>query len=287
MRVSRHWSLRRILLAGVVIMTLLGLAGCYRPTGEDRSRILLSVDAEGGGRVEIVPASMGGSPDADLRAIGDRMAPQIFPTSVSRSVDIIRPVGAENYIRIQAAGVYQPGASATWHIDLRPAVSDLIPFASSRGVFFGHLEISVALPPVPVRARWMLEPARSEENYWEWDDVSAGPSGSVIMTPQPWRGILVPALSLASLILMMVSFLAGRISRAVTAGSSLICVLIATAALILSSSPRFVDLGVAGLLSGRLLTLLGFMPILAVVAALGGAIILVRSAIAASPDGAH
>jgi len=275
--------LRRSAVPVVAVLGVsVGLAGCYRPTGEDRSRWLVSIDAEGGGRADLVPAAVGAQ-EADLRAVGDRAAPLLFPVASSRRVEVVRPPGASSYVRVRAWGVYRPGRSATWALDLRPAVSDLVEFAAGCGVSFGHLRVSVALPPVPASVRWSLEPARGEQGYWEWDEVSAGPAGTVTMAPRPWRSGACAVLAVASLALVIGSVLVGRRRRrAVEAGLSLAGVVAAAGALIFSSGSWSSELGVAGLLSGWPLTLVGVMvPVLAGVAAVAGLIVLVRLAAAA------
>jgi len=266
----------RVVLVVTVVGLSFGLVGCYRPTGEDRSRLMVSIDAEGQGQADIVPVAIGAADD-DLRAVGERAAPQLFPVATSRRVEIVRPLGALPYARVRASGVYRPGRSATWAVDLRPFVSDLIPFAATRQVLFGRLRVSVALPQVPARVRWSLEPARGEEGYWEWDDVSAGPAGAVTMTPRPWRAAACGLLAVASFALVIGSVLAGRRRRVVAGGVSFAGVVVAVTALVLSAGSWFAELGVAGLLSGWSLTLAGSTPVLAAVAVPAGLAVLVRS----------
>jgi hypothetical protein len=265
-------------LAGAIAA---GFAGCdpFPSSGAPGAvAVDLSLDSQGGADVDLFLDARVRS-NAELTALGEQIAPLLFPTASRRIIEIDDNSGGYPFVHIAAAGAYRPGRHPKFTFDARPAVTALL----AEG--FKSVDLNMGVP-FTVPSTDLLVPAADprQQDTWAWNVLASGsaaPVGSIVMAPNPWPSLIAIGLTPVSLALLGYSVLSLRRRRQVSATMAAgTAGLAAVVIFVLSSVAAPENLGVIGYLSGGWQTTASVstsVPILIVALAALGVITTARS----------
>jgi hypothetical protein len=222
------------------------------------------VNADGSGTAEMYLDDSHRS-DAQLHAWGEAVGSRLFPSATSLAVRVDPNSGGYPFVVIDAQGLYQPGPQPQVSLDTRDAVSWLL----SNGT--KTVDVYIDSPRVPLTASW-TPPRGPDELSWVWTKITTGaaaPFGVIVMSPEPWLGVLPVLLTVLAIGLLIGSYVVFRRRRRralpmVLAG----CAFIASAVVVMQAGAVLPNnLGVAGVVSSTWVQVASAVTLLSLLAA--------------------
>jgi hypothetical protein len=244
----------RAAVAGVVASLLLTACDpASVPSQPDRAYI--SVDVVGAGRAE-VRGILGGHLDgAVIDVVGERLAQVLFPGRDVR-VEVNGNDGGYPYLFMIAFDAYTPGLRVVVEIDVGPAIEAL------RDVGFTDGSFTLCFPEVDIEVtKGTVGPSGCAE--WPLERPPIAAQIEVVMRPRPSVWLPEAALALVSAVAAVVAVFGLRRRRwsmrwmVASAGAGLAG---ATCLVAFGTSEGGDALGVAGVVSGRLLDVASVAP---------------------------
>ena len=239
-----------LLLAAAALTSACDPAPYEGPVG--KTTVDMVLESQGGGHARVYLYT-GVQDESQAKALGEELAPLIFPVASHRAVTVGRDRVTDTLlVRISGAGVYIPGTDATFPLDAGSITAAL--FRDG----FTNLDLTLSGPSVRTTGDWGPAGDTGDGKTWRWRSLKSAddaPVGALSMHPQPWRGVGACALALlgwAVIAYAVFALVRRQRIRAILAGLGLMGV--AGIAMVGGLGTVTENLGVAGWLSGVPLT---------------------------------
>ena len=279
--------MKRAIVAALAAVVVASLAACdpYGPSGQtDAVDIQVVVNTDGSTTAQVFLDDTAVRSDAQLLTWGHAIGTRLFPSATSLAVRV-EPNGAGYpFAVIDAPDVYEPGPHPRVSLDTRDAVTWILAQDAEL------VDVYVDAPGIPLTATW--EPSRGQDvAEWAWMDVADAadaPVGVVVMSPEPWIGLLAVTLTALGVAALIGAFvvLRRRPRRhrviAITLASG---AFVASLAVLLRGGANLPDnLGVAGVASNTWVEVAAIVTALAVLQIPAACIIVAAAASQRTPS---
>jgi uncharacterized membrane protein YbaN (DUF454 family) len=268
-----------LLVVALAAFAVLALSACDPSETSGRTNgvnleVLVNADGSGTAQMYLDDAERS---DAQLHSWGEAVGARLFPSATAVQVRVDPNSGGYPFVVIDAEGLYQPGPQPQVSLDTREAVGWLLANGTKT------VDIYIDSPRVPLTSTW-TPPRGADEFSWVWQGVTDGsgaPVGVIVMSPEPWLGILPVLLTVLAGVLLVLSFVAFRRRT-----HRLVAMLLASAALIATGIvvmqagavlPN--NLGVAGLASSTWVQVASLLTLLSLLLAPAAVVLLVLYAV--------
>ncbi|WP_421733446.1 hypothetical protein [Cellulomonas sp.] len=278
--------MKRAIVAALAAVVMASLAACdpYGPSGQtDAVDIDVVVNTDGSTTAQVFLDDSAARSDAQLLTWGHAIGTRLFPAATSLAVRV-EPNGAGYpFAVIDAPDVYEPGPHPRVSLDTRDAVAWILAQDATL------VDVYVSAPGVPLTSSW--EPSRGQDvAEWAWMDVSDAtdaPVGVVVMSPEPWLGLLAVTLTALGAAVLVGAFVALRRRHRAVAIALAGAALVTSLAVLLRGGANLPDnLGVAGVASNAWVQVAAIVTALAVLE-IPAACTIVAAAVSQRPPSTH